>query len=80
MDIQAKKEGLEPLDIANKYIDTVLDDFRALNILAPNGQVIPPELTFMKVNKYGWSRATEYIDEMIEMIQKIEENGYTYET
>lgn len=80
MDIQAKKEGLEPLDIANKYIDTVLDDFRALNILAPNGQVIPSELTFMEVNKYGWSRATEYIDEMIEMIQKIEKNGYTYET
>ena len=33
MDRQARKEGLEPIDVANKYIDTVLDDFRDLNIL-----------------------------------------------
>lgn len=80
MDKQAQKEGLQPLDIANKYIDAVLDDFRDLNILAPNGQIIPKDLNHEGVGKYGFSRATEYIEEMINMIKKIEKNGYTYET
>lgn len=80
MDKQAQKEGLEPIDIANKYIDTVLDDFRALNILAPNGKEVPKECTYENVQEYGWIRATEYIQEMIDIIKKIEANGYTYET
>lgn len=80
MDKQAEKEGVKPIDIANKYIDTVLDDFRKLNILAPNGEVIPDNISSEDVENFGWSRATAYVDEMIKMIQKIEENGYTYET
>lgn len=80
MDRQAEREGIQPIDIANKYIDTVLDDFRALNILAPNGQMIPKDLTYEGVEELGFTRATEYIDEMIEVIKKIEANGYTYET
>lgn len=80
MDRQAEKEGIQPIDIANKYIDTVLDDFRALNILAPNGQVIPETLTYEGVKDFAFTRATDYVDEMIEVIKKIEENGYTYET
>ena len=80
MDRQAKKEGLEPIDIANKYIGYVLNDFRRLNILSPCGKEIPKDLTYSDIGKYGWTRATEYIDEMIELIKKIEANGYTYET
>ncbi len=80
MDRQAEREGIQPIDIANKYIDTVLDDFRDLNILAPNGETIPEDLTYEKVSEYGWTRATDYVDEMIEIIKRIEANGYTYET
>ncbi len=80
MDRQAAKEGLQPIDIANKYIDTVLDDFRALHILAPNGKEIPEELNHEGVSEYGWARATEYVKQMIAIIQKMEEGGYTYET
>jgi cysteinyl-tRNA synthetase len=80
MDKQARKEGLQPLDIANKYIDTVLEDFRKLNILAPSGGVIPQDLTYEGVKEYGFPRATEYVEEMIDIIKKIEANGYTYET
>jgi cysteinyl-tRNA synthetase len=80
MDKEAHKEGIQPIDIANKYIDTVLDDFRALNILAPNGQSIPQELTHEGIKGYGWPRATEYIEQMIDIIKRIESNGYTYET
>ena len=80
MDRQAEKEGVEPIDIANKYINTVLDDYRALHILAPNGKEIPDDLTHENVSEYGWTRATEYIQEMIEIIKRMEERGYTYET
>ncbi len=80
MDRQAQREGITPLDIANKYIDSVLDDFKRLNILAPNGKPIPKDLTYEDVEKYGWSRATNFINEIIDMIKRIESNGYTYET
>jgi cysteinyl-tRNA synthetase len=80
MDRQSKREGLEPIDIANKYIDTVLDDFRKLNILAPDGELIPEGLTYEEIAKHGFARATEYVDEMIKIIEQIEANGYTYET
>jgi cysteinyl-tRNA synthetase len=80
MDRQAEREGLQPIDIANKYIDTVLDDYRKLNILAPNGKEIPAGMNFETVSEYGWTRATEYIEEMIEVVKKMEGRGYTYET
>lgn len=80
MDKQAEKEGVQPIDIANKYIDTVLEDFRALNILTPSGELVPKDLNYERVGEYGWVRATEYIDRMIEIIKKMEVNGYTYET
>ncbi len=77
---QASKEGLDPLGIANKYIKTVLEDFSNLNILSPNGEVIDPNWDVNTVNEHGWTRATDYVDEMIQIIKKIESNGYTYET
>lgn len=80
LDIQSQKEGVQPIDIANKYIDTVIEDFRALNILTPNGELFPKDLTYKDVQNHGFARATEYIDEMIEIIKRIEKNGYTYET
>jgi cysteinyl-tRNA synthetase len=79
-DRQSEREGLDPLDIANKYIYTVLEDFRALNILAPSGDPIPENLVHDDLENYNFPRATEYIDEMIEIIKKIEASGYTYET
>ena len=80
MDKEAIKEGKEPIEIANEYIDTVLDDFRALNILSPSGENISGDLNYQDVERYGWMRATNYIPEMISLIQKMETNGYTYET
>lgn len=80
IDKQASKEGVEPIEVANKYIDTILDDFRKLNILAPNGEPIPKDLDHTGVSSYGFTRATEYVDEMIEVVKKMEANGYTYET
>jgi cysteinyl-tRNA synthetase len=76
----ASKEGLNPLDIADKYIKTVLEDFSQLNILAPNGEKVDPDWDVHKLDDKGFTRATDYVDRMIEIIKKMEQNGYTYET
>ncbi len=80
MDKEAAKEGITAIDVANKYINTVLEDFKALNILTPSGDVVSDGLDFHDVEKYGWMRATNMIPEIISLIQKMETNGYTYET
>jgi cysteinyl-tRNA synthetase len=58
----AKREGLSAWDIAKKYEEAFKEDLEKLNILPPD--------------KY--TRATEYIDEQIDLIKTLEEKGYTY--
>jgi cysteinyl-tRNA synthetase len=64
-----KREGLEltkdsMLKIAKKYTDVFKSDLKKLNILEPD----------------YWPKATEHIKEQIELIKKLEQNGYTYKT
>ena len=82
---QAVKEETDPITIANKYISHVVDSFRKLNVLNPNGTPIQkdinvPDMTKEEWTKLGWARATDYIPEMIDFIKRIEANGHTYET
>ena len=63
------REGLPPtkeslLKIAKKYTDAFMTDLKKVNFIEPD----------------VWPRATEHIKEMIELIKKIEKNGYTYKT
>jgi cysteinyl-tRNA synthetase len=60
----ASREGLSPLEIANKYIQIFEDDIAALNILPP---------TFRP-------RATEFVKQMIEMVQVLIDKGFAYTT
>jgi cysteinyl-tRNA synthetase len=76
----ALKEGKEPLDIANYYIQTVLNDFKLMNYLNPDGSVVDLSESVNKVGTHGWARATDHIQEMIDITKLIEKNGYTYET
>ncbi len=55
-------EGLQPLEIAAKYTTSALDDMAALNIRVPS--ILP--------------KATEHIPEMIEMTERLIENGHAY--
>jgi cysteinyl-tRNA synthetase len=77
---QAGKEGVEPIQIANKYIKTILEDFSKLNILAPNGEEVDPNWDVTQLEEHGWTRATDYVNEMIHIVQEMEKNGFTYET
>ncbi len=60
----AKKENKDPYEIAEYYTNIFLRDFERLNIDKP--EII--------------CKATDHINEMIEFVKKIVENGYGYET
>lgn len=64
-----KREGLPltekaMLKLADKYFDEFKEDFKRLHILMPT----------------KWTKATEHVKDMIDLIKKIEANGYTYKT
>ena len=64
-----KNEGL-PLNedsmkkIANKYLDGFLIDLEKLHVINPN----------------VWCKATEHVNEMIELVKKLDKKGFTYKT
>ncbi|KKQ25911.1 MAG: Cysteine-tRNA ligase [Microgenomates group bacterium GW2011_GWC1_37_12b] len=64
MEKGAKREGLTVWQIAQKYIDQFMQSMDLLNITKPD----------------VLCRATEHIPEQIELIKKIESNGFTYKT
>jgi cysteinyl-tRNA synthetase len=64
MELGAQREGKTAWDIAKFYTEAFFRDFKELNCKMP--QFTP--------------KATEHIPEMIEMIKKLEEKGYTYKT
>lgn len=64
MEKGVKREGLSPKEIADKYINIFENDIEELNILPPDHK----------------PRATEYIAEMIDMIQKLIAKDFAYVT
>lgn len=62
MEKGAKREGKTVWEVAQFYTDAFISDIKKLNIKEPT----------------TWCKATEHIQEMIDMIQKIEQKGYTY--
>ncbi len=60
----AKREGVSVWDVAEKYIDIFKRDYSELELSQPA----------------VWARATDYIEGDIEAVDKMTENGFTYET
>lgn len=60
----AKEENKTPKEIAEHYTKLFFDDLKALNIETP--EIV--------------CKATEHIQEMLEYVKKLVENGYAYET
>ena len=60
----SKEEKKTPLEIAQIYTDRFFEDFKRLNIEKP--EII--------------CKATDHIDDMIEFVQSLLDNGYAYET
>ena len=65
MEKSAKETGQSARDIAERYTKLFLNDIRALNL--PVDDILFP-------------RATDYIQEQIALVQKLEAKGYTYRT
>ncbi len=61
---EAKKEKVNPLDIARRYTEMYLEDEKALNMVEPEHR----------------PRASEYVTQMIEIIKTLVEKGHAYET
>lgn len=64
MEKGSKKEGMTVWEIAKKYENEFLENLKELNIELP----------------WKMPRATDHIQEQINLIKKIEENGFTYKT
>ncbi len=64
LQVKALAENLSPWDVAHKYEEVFLNDLSKLNILRPT--II--------------ARATEHIGEMINLIKRLDDNGYLYES
>lgn len=60
----AEKQGKSARDIANYYIEDFLKTYGKLNLLKPS----------------KFTRATDYIQDQIELVKKLETGGFTYET
>ncbi len=63
MEKGAARENKSVWDVAKFFLDEFLHDFNDLNLLPPTDM----------------PRATDYIAEQIELVQKLEQLGYTYE-
>ncbi len=66
MEREASKTGKSAWDIAKMYEDRFAKDAERLNIVLPEGKDRP--------------HATDYIKEQIDLVKKLEENGFTYKT
>ncbi|MDX1417525.1 MAG: cysteine--tRNA ligase [Candidatus Promineifilaceae bacterium] len=64
MEKGSRRTGMTAWEIAEMYTRAFQEDFRRLNILEPT----------------IWCKATDHITEQIELIQCIEEKGYSYRT
>lgn len=64
MEKSATKEGKTAWEIADFYSQAFLDDFKKLNLTAPK----------------LFAKATDHIQEQIDLVKRLEETGYTYAT
>lgn len=64
LEIGARREGKSAWDIADFYAKAFRKDIERLNIQEPD----------------IWSKATDYIQEQIDLVKKLEEKGFTYKT
>ena len=69
----ASREGTTVWEVAEQYTQAFKADMSAIAVLEPNGYVS---------EKYGdtYARATEFIDDQIEMVQVLLDKGYAYQT
>lgn len=79
VEAQAAKEGKTARDIARFYENTFLEDIEKLNIDFHPG-LDPKVLKDIRAPGDVLCRATDHIPEQIDLIRRLEKNGFTYRT
>ncbi len=69
----AKREGKTVWEVAEHYTEAFKRDMSAMNVLPPNGYKSPKY-------KDNYARATEFIDQQIEMVGLLIDKGFAYQT
>lgn len=69
----ARREGKTVWEVAAYYTQAFKEDMAALNVLPPNAYA-------SRKYKDNYARATEFIDQQIEMVQLLLDKGYAYRT
>jgi len=64
----ALRESKSVWEVAQQYIDAFISDMQDLNVLAPNG------------NQGTYARATDFIEQQIELVKILLEKEYAYQT
>jgi cysteinyl-tRNA synthetase len=64
MDVASRRTGQSGWDVAARYTQAFMEDWRSLNLLEPS----------------LWCRATDHIPEQIAFIEDLAAKGYTYDT
>ena len=64
IELAARKEGVSAWDVAQKWTDVFKADLARLGVEEPD----------------IWCKATDHIEEQIEMIRRLEDKGFTYRT
>jgi len=71
----AAREGKTVWEVAEHYTEAFKDDMAAMNVLPPS---VNPGREKNATDPYA--RATDFIPEQIEMVQKLLDNGFAYQT
>jgi cysteinyl-tRNA synthetase len=76
MEKASKRTGMTVYEVAETYTRDYLESINMLNI----GDNEMKKYGEIESDKFTFTFATKYIDEQIEMVSKLEKNGYTYKT
>lgn len=69
----AKREGKTVWEVAQQYTEAFKSDMKAMNVLPPNAY-------HSKKYDDSYARATEFIDQQIEMVKTLLDKGFAYQT
>jgi cysteinyl-tRNA synthetase len=73
----ARREGKTVREVADMYTEAFKRDMAALNILPPTAK---PDRKLNRQFKDTYARATDFIDEQIDMVGRLLDRGYAYQT
>jgi cysteinyl-tRNA synthetase len=73
----AKREGKSVWDVAEHFTEAFKADMVAMKVLVPN---VDPKRGQNQKHHDHYARATDFIPEQIEMVERLVEKGYAYQT